>query len=59
MKNTEFHKPFIKDLFIIGAITIFSIVFVRFISVSYSHTPSNTLEYTSQKSQVLQESRSK
>jgi hypothetical protein len=59
MKNNEFHKPFIKNLFFIGAMTIFCMVFVRIISLSYFSTPSNSLEYTTHRSNIMEESGNK
>jgi hypothetical protein len=59
MKNTEFHKPFIKNLVFIGLVTIVSMVSVHYFIHNMFIGPSNSLEYTSQKSQMSTESISK
>lgn len=52
MKNTEFHIPFIKNLVFIGLVTIVSMVSVHYFLHNMFMEPSNSLEYTSQKSSI-------
>ena len=59
MKNNEFHIPFIKNLVFIGLVTIVSMVSVHYFLNNMFIKPSNSLEYTSQKSQMSTESVSK
>lgn len=52
--NEEYHKPFIKGLFVIAIVTIFAMVSSRFVVNYYmnqSFYPYKTIEYSSQKSQ--------
>ena len=56
MKNTEFHIPFIKNLVFIGLVTIVSMVSVHYFLHNMFMEPSNSLEYTSQQSNISKES---
>jgi hypothetical protein len=52
--NEEFHKPFIKSLLIVALVTVFAMVSSKYIVeyyINHSFSPSQTLEYSSQKSQ--------
>jgi len=52
--NNEFHKPFIKSLIIVALVTVFAMVSSKYIIeyyMNHSFSPSQTLEYSSQKSQ--------
>lgn len=59
MKNDEFHIPFIKNLAFIGLVTIVSMVSVHYFLHNMFIEPSNSLEYTSQKSSISIQSTSK
>lgn len=48
----EFHKPFIKSLLIVAAVTIFTMISSRYLINYYSNLSYKTLEYSSQKSQI-------
>ena len=56
MKNDEFHIPFIKNLAFIGLVTIVSMVSVHYFLHNMFIKPSNSLEYTSQQSNISKES---
>jgi hypothetical protein len=56
MKNNEFHIPFIKNLVFIGIVTIVSMVSVHYFFHNMFLQSSNTLEYTSQQSNILEKS---
>jgi hypothetical protein len=51
MKNTEFHKPFIKSLSLVAIVTIGAMIFSHYLVNYYSNQSLKTPVFTSQESQ--------
>lgn len=56
---SEFHKPFIKDLFFIAAMTLGLMISVRYFLYNYHFSNINSPSFASEKSQDEQNSREK
>jgi hypothetical protein len=52
MKNTEFHKPFIKNLAFLGLVTIVSMISAHYFFNYVLVLPSNSSNYKSQQSHI-------
>lgn len=52
IKTEEFHKPFIKNLVIMGLVTIVSMVSARYFIIYSFSIPSSTPVYTSSESGI-------
>ena len=59
MMTEEFHKPFIKSLIIVAVFTLIAMFSSKYIVEIYAsslYSPQKTPEYSSQKSQIEQQS---
>lgn len=53
LKTSEFHRPFIKSLIVVGLVTMVSMISSRYLIEYYLRHHYSTTVYTSQESQML------